>query len=510
MKFLRIIPFFFLSFLLKAQSVSTHKALENILKDVRMGMPLSEFRNLHTKAIENGDSDFRVVLEEKINNNKIVDITYYFDNEGDKPFYEAIIEFDNAGTRDAVADKLYGKFNHPKKEDHWVVYKGNKGFLTVAWTYEARLIYSGYVPKTEYVNDEMYNIPASFADVDMRINKKDDFKPNQKPTKTEGGDKVVKTDDKVYTCDEYANEINNIFESGLRMSMTGDSIQIVLPDAQKLEESVDFRDEYLLKYNKNGLKEVTFICDKDENKPIYESIFEFDNVDSTRQLAEMMFGKPSHPTLDDHWVIGISPKTEGGKHVISLAWVYENKLIVATNFPNTEFEGEPDFELSEDFIEKWMNRGMVPINGDEPNAEEVYTYELNENIAHALNNFEEAKGDAIPNKKEEYNAAKPLNGADQTIIRKNAAGNWRLEARFTTQSTMDDANLVYENQLKTYLAIEGLDYRLVKKSNLESANGKSYIWDVQTLDDVSTGVIMKLQLFKTSTGEYSVKLEIGK
>jgi hypothetical protein len=522
-----LILMFIFSFLISAQSQSTAKAVEKILKDVRMGMPLSDFKKLRPNAKGGDGSDFRVVMDEIIEANGIKDLTFYFDAEGKQPFYEVIIEFKTAVIRDEIAAKFFGKLNHPLKNDHWVVYNGDKGYRTVGWTYESRLIYCGQVPNSEWEADEMFEIGEKMKLCDFRFNKNDDFSTvdsdeiGKNPDEIgKGGEEVVKKEEEKkdevktgdYTCEDYARSITELFESGMKLSMPSDSLAIVFSSIKKMPTSLDFRDEFVLKSNKNGLKDITFLTSKKTGKALYEVMLAFENADSTMRLAEMMFGKANHPTLENHWVIGLGA-FENEHRMVSLAWVYENKFMFATNLLNTELTDDESFKLPDDFIEKWNNDGMKPVNNDVNNAptdEATTTLQMNNFIAAAVVDFEDFKGEPLADKTEEFLAKELFSGAEQTIIRKNAAGKWRLEARFTTQSTMDDAALVYDNQVKIFQNLEGLEYRIVKKSDFSSATSKTFIWDVQTLDDASTGVIMKLQLYKTSKGEFGIKLEIGK
>jgi hypothetical protein len=101
-------------------------------------------------------------------------------------------------------------------------------------------------------------------------------------------------------------------------------------------------------------------------------------------------------------------------------------------------------------------------------------------------------------------------GQEQAIVRKNAAGNWRLEVRFAPYATSEEAKQVLENTVTFYQTLEGLEYRLVKKSDLSTANGRTYIWDIQTMDDQSTGIILKWQSYPASNGMFGLKMELGK
>ena len=502
--------------LVKAQTLAIDKSVISLLKEVQMGMSLADFKKLKPNAVEASGSDYRYVFEEKTKYKAIPLLTYYLDKDGSQPYYEVIIDFDSEATLEKVSKKLFGEQNHPTDKKYWVVYKGTEGFLTVAWTYNSSLIISGRIPTGEYYNDEMYTLTEGFADVDMRLNKSDIFKPTNtivKPKKSEV--KPNKTEDKPtesYTCEDYAQELSGVFDSGIKIKTPADSIRFLLADAKKQATSSDIKEEYRLNIGKNGAKNVTFVCDKDGNKPIYEVIFEFENPDSTRQLAELMFGAPSHPVLDDHWVLG------AGNNAVSLAWTFGNKLIIATNLPETEFENDEDFKLSEEFIKKFNGGGddspvEKPVeNTDDKTADnEATSLLVNNLISEAIKDFEDYKTDPVANKKEEFNASKYVTmGQEQAIIRKNAAGNWRLEVRYPSYTTSEDVKTAFENTLTFYQTLEGLEYRLVKKSDLSTANGRTYIWDIQTLDDASTGIILKWQSYPTSNGQFGIKMELGK
>ena len=311
------------------------------------------------------------------------------------------------------------------------------------------------------------------------------------------------------TCEEYAKEMDKIF-SGIRIGLPIDSVKAALPGIKK-SGGMDFRDEYTYKVKNNGLQEVTFYFDKDGEKPLYEIIFEFKNVDSTQQLVRLMFGEPSHPTLDDHWVLGV-----GENGIASLVWTFENRLILAVNLPDSELAGESSFELPQDFIDRFNGGGgdtSGTIGADDAEAapdDAFITLQLNSYISNALTDFENFKGAAIEGKKDEYEALLAFSHAESTIVRKKAGSSWRLESRLTTQPSVDEARTHFDNLKKTIESLEALEYRLVKKSEYSTNTGNTFIWDVQTLDGDPVGVIMKIQLYAAGSGRYSVKLEIGR
>ena len=315
---------------------------------------------------------------------------------------------------------------------------------------------------------------------------------------------------KGYSCEDYSQAIVDIFNSGIKISTPADSIPLLIPDAVLQSNGLDFREEYIITGGENGLKDVTLVCDNEGDKPLYEVIFEFENADSTHKLAELMFGAPNHPQLDDYWVLGAT-----GKNAVSLAWTFNNKLVIACNLPGTEMEDSEDFILSDEFIAKFNGTENTEEASNSTNSEtddnEATSLAINNLITAAANDFDTFKTELMPYKTADYNAAGYVTmGQEQAVVRKNAAGNWRLEVRYAAYATNDEARQVLDNTITFYQTLEGLEYRLVKKSDLITANGRTYIWDIQTMDDESTGLILKWQSYPAIHGKFGLKMELGK
>ncbi|MBK6966511.1 MAG: hypothetical protein IPH20_22095 [Bacteroidales bacterium] len=313
-----------------------------------------------------------------------------------------------------------------------------------------------------------------------------------------------------YTCEDYSRAIVAFFESGIKITTPSDSIPLLLPEAEFQGSVFDFKEEYLIQDYRPGLQNVTLVCDKDGDKPLYELIFEFENADSTLKFAELMFGVPNHPQLDHYWVI-----TVVSKEMVFLGWTFNNKLVLACNLPGTEMEDSEDFILSDEFIAAFNGTENTSVETNAVNNDTddnvATSLAINNLIIAAMNDFDQFKTDLMPNKTAEYNAVSYVNfGQEQAIVRKNAAGNWRLEVRFAPYATSEEAKQVLENTITFYQTLEGLEYRLVKKSDLDTGNGRNYIWDIQTMDDESTGIILKWQSYPASNGMFGLKMELGK
>lgn len=124
------------------------KYLPDEFRNVYFGMPLEEFEKLK-KGTDLEQSDlmsFRISITEKKPEKAIKEVTYYFDNENEKPLYELIIEYKDATERDKVARELLGQ---PNSGEEWAFDTG-EGFLIKAWKFDKKLVVVGELPGTEW------------------------------------------------------------------------------------------------------------------------------------------------------------------------------------------------------------------------------------------------------------------------------------------------------------------------------------------------------------------------
>jgi hypothetical protein len=270
---------------------------------------------------------------------------------------------------------------------------------------------------------------------------------------------------------------------------------------KKVSGGMDFRQEYYRAINEKGMRGISYIFDLDGEKPLYELIFEFENADTLLALMTASLGPSDHPTLADHWLIN---KSASG--VVSLLWLFDTKIVIASNLPGTEFETETSFDVPDEFFVQNATDDSVVAPGDGS----YQTLALNSYLKSAADNdLEEMRADPVAGKKDEYVATIAYPGAEQTIVRKNAAGKWRLEAR-RIFDTIDDARSYYDETLNQLTNLEGLEYRLVRKTEFSTNTGNTYVWMVQTLDDQALGILLKLQLFAAGNNRYGVRIETGK
>jgi len=317
-----------------------------------------------------------------------------------------------------------------------------------------------------------------------------------------------------HTSVDYGNAFGILSGSGGQMDMSLASAMQNIKGLKKIESGMDFRTECLYRVNESGLNEITFYFDKDNHEPMYEIIMDFEDADTLATFIAKDLGPSNHPRLEDHWVMSVS--TEGVAYIL---WRFENKIIFAANIPGSELDGDYTFELDQEFINKFNNTANTNTGGNESApavsnqdlpADHDFTQLLNQIFGQALVGFEGMKGAPIEGKKDAFLCI--IDGEEQpdAVIRKNASSGWRMEAKIGTYQSLDTARDAY-NALKTTIQnLEALEYSLTKKSEYSTNTGNTYIWDVQSLDGEAIGLILKLQLYASGKGTYSVRMEMGK
>ena len=128
---------------------SEKKYLPKEIKKLKFGTPKTEVLSTRKNAELSKDNEynFREVYSEQVDTGGIDFIVYYFDNEGDQPLYEVIINYDTEADRDKVVKKLLGAPNYKEKE--WKFDIGGP-YPLHAWTYKNKLIFAMPIKGTEW------------------------------------------------------------------------------------------------------------------------------------------------------------------------------------------------------------------------------------------------------------------------------------------------------------------------------------------------------------------------
>lgn len=120
-------------------------------QNLRLNMPYTEFAKLQKNLSERSDiMTFRVTYEEEKPNKNIRHVIYYFDNQGNLPLYEIIIEYEEDFD---LAKFLKTKYGTPNSGKDWI-YDSNEGFKIKVWTFDHKLVIAGIIKGTEWNSSE--------------------------------------------------------------------------------------------------------------------------------------------------------------------------------------------------------------------------------------------------------------------------------------------------------------------------------------------------------------------
>ncbi|XOV65990.1 MAG: hypothetical protein ACFHU9_10175 [Fluviicola sp.] len=142
-------PIIFLVLLITSCATSRtygKKYPEQLNKDVDFNMSLADFNALKGSKTDNmKDDTFRWVYVEEIADDKMTNIVYYFDKDGNQPLYEMIFIYNDTIARDEAADKLLGV---PNNGQEWRFEQDP--YPLTAWKYKNKLVLAAVIPQTEW------------------------------------------------------------------------------------------------------------------------------------------------------------------------------------------------------------------------------------------------------------------------------------------------------------------------------------------------------------------------
>ncbi|MBN2461446.1 MAG: hypothetical protein JXB60_07545 [Candidatus Cloacimonetes bacterium] len=125
-----------------------HRYIPEEFHNIFLGMAMDNFIQIRENLVlQESFIDFRSVITENINRNGIIGVTYYFDNDNQKPLYEMIIEYDSVNTRDNATKKMLGK---PDLETGEWQFQSGEGFDIIAWELDNKLVIAAKLPGTEW------------------------------------------------------------------------------------------------------------------------------------------------------------------------------------------------------------------------------------------------------------------------------------------------------------------------------------------------------------------------
>ena len=123
-----------------------------ILGDLVFNLPFEEVLKKRPKLAPvnyvNDAFNFRKEYVEEINEAGIRKIVYYFDAEGEKPFYEAIFYYENETKLNSESIRLLGQPNYENNTE-WIL-DSRQDYKIHAWKFENKLVVAAQLKGTEW------------------------------------------------------------------------------------------------------------------------------------------------------------------------------------------------------------------------------------------------------------------------------------------------------------------------------------------------------------------------
>lgn len=133
-----------------AQSFDPKTFVPKSLVKYSFGMSLDAFTQANTSAApQNSFVAFRTEYQQKKPEAGIKHVTYYFDDDNNRPLYEMIITFTDVKSLDDYCSK---KLGHPDNDKQWKR-ATKQGYTFKAWRFDSTLVLALGLPGTEWENE---------------------------------------------------------------------------------------------------------------------------------------------------------------------------------------------------------------------------------------------------------------------------------------------------------------------------------------------------------------------
>ncbi|MEL6559088.1 MAG: hypothetical protein AAFQ94_12945 [Bacteroidota bacterium] len=135
-----------------------------------------------------------------------------------------------------------------------------------------------------------------------------------------------------FTLQAQLPKVKKVYPKGVpkkvKMGMSLSDFKARFKDAKPAEEEYDFREVYLLEAVHSEITSFVLYFDADGNKPLYEIMVVYRDNQLAKRSANTLFGDPNYE--EKEWKVL-------RKKQIFWSWVYQEKLILVANIPDTEW-----------------------------------------------------------------------------------------------------------------------------------------------------------------------------
>ncbi len=278
------------------------------------------------------------------------------------------------------------------------------------------------------------------------------------------------------------SETINIVATNLDGVTIGLSEKELLSNTTKnlyIDRSRGFRTEAIDSINQAGLANITYFFDADGNLPLYEFVVEFSDDRIRREAAFEMLGPANYPGESDQWILSMNDST------MVIAWAFDNKLVVASNLPGTEWEGSDLFKLPTNFTP--FAHLAFPTTWPE-NEHNRFFASISKQISAKANGFQSIRGKPLETNPAYLRCMLPVSVAKSSTILLGDNGKYWICNNLVDGLNADDAvnwALDLGGLFKEYVPE---DFKLVRTQPKKVIGLHAEIWDILDESGKDTGL----------------------
>jgi hypothetical protein len=266
-------------------------------------------------------------------------------------------------------------------------------------------------------------------------------------------------------------------------------LSTVASDKNMVTTTLDFRTEVQENIGANGIQDIQYYVVEKPSPVFYEIITRFDSPELCKAVAERLLRAPNYPGKPDYWIVGAA---EG---VVTLAWIFDATLVLATNVPGSEWAGDSLFQIPPGFGQPQAIAGMSRWTPDALN--QFYT-SLKTQVEAALTAFEPIKGKKLEGENM-FECTQPLYGAETALIFSDSRGRRVAGNGMLSAATAEDAILWELDAEKNIGEVKfpGLTFQRLKSQKFGNSNITR--WEVSLADGKPIDVQLGITRYETAT-----------
>jgi hypothetical protein len=286
-----------------------------------------------------------------------------------------------------------------------------------------------------------------------------------------------------------ASTINTLSVSldGIRLGMTQDAFMLIRPQCSDIWYQNEQRTVTVDSITFDGITAITFYFAREGQRPLYEFVVEFDDQAMREDAAFDMLGPANFPGQANQWVINHQDS------LITLAWAYDNMLVVAANLPDTEWQESDFFQIPSGF----SAAGHLPQPTNWPlDEKQRFQNSLRKQINARENGFEAIRGKPLETNPAYMRCLQPVSIAQSASVFRGDNGKWWLSNNLIEGLGQDEAT-TWTTEMKNMISTtKGEMYVFVPAAARKVIGLQTSVWDIVDLQGNKTGFQLGLTTYE--------------